>query len=644
MALARLDIDSVLKYADEEDADLLKEIGDRKASVQTEMDNFALLCDRFDNLYFPADVLDHAGASHWANHPSATTPGKSHISINTPPVYVDIPASLQSVPPVENMVALIPEDSARQIAAMTERLYFAWKDEESFELKAHQACVVKGLYGRTAAKVYWDDQLGRPTLRVVDQPRNLYLGWGTSDYTRLDWALYTYRQSAEGVYEDWGLRVERTGEDGMAAPIVLRPSVESGTVRWLYDIGLEVEVFDYWYRRPKGDGSRDRYGRIQMETWNCIFVGNIKVKEERHAEYDGMIPYVPLFNTYIPGVPDGRPELYDVESLLREKDERLTQGSQLLNKATEGQLFQLVGPEAPDVIPANAIPKPNRMAAPGPGNRVEKIDPWMPEFQLEAFLSRLDREIADVTGLNDLLRGLAPASVLSSSKAINALVANYEARIRIKRDLFYVWRREVWDMVSKIWASKTPALRDVLIGAARLDVEAPSLTPRDDMETAAMASNLVNSKLWSLQRGMDRVGVDDPESELDIIRHERTDASIFPADVQVMAQLMLLLRQLGFAPPEQAQIQAAQQNQSLANLRGLMGGNRATTAMNGPGEQPLLPPEAMPANTPEGQQVAGPPPPPPPAPGGTLTSQTLTQGGEASNRILSNTPVTPEGQ
>ena len=626
-----------MQYASEEDADLLHEIAERKSQLQQEMDHFGLMCDRFDNLYYPADVLAHAGASHWANHPSATTPGKSHISINVPPVYVDIPASLQSVPPVENMVALIPDDGARQLAAMTERLYFAWKDEEDFELKAHQACVVKGLYGRTAAKVFWDDDLGRPTLRVVDQPRNLYLGWGTSDYTRLDWALYTYRQSAEGVYEDWGLKVERTGPDGMAAPIVLRPTIEQSNVRWLYDIGLDVEIYDYWYRQPKGDGSRDRYGKIKMETWNCIFVGNIKVKQERYPEYDGMIPYVPLFNTYIPGVPDGRPELFDVESLLREKDERLTQGSQLLTKTVDGQLFQLVGPEAPDTVPANAIPKPNKMAAPGPGNRIEKIDPWMPEFQLEAFLSRLDREIADVTGLNDLLRGLAPATVLSSSKAINALVANYEARIRIKRDLFYVWRRTVWDMASKIWASKTPALKDVLIGAARLDVEAPSLTPRDDMETSAMAANLVNSKLWSLKRGMDRVGVDDPESETDIIRHERTDASMFPADVQVMAQLMILLRQLGFAPPEQANMQAQQQAQSLANLRGLMGGAQGAPSMNGPGEGAVLPPEAQPANTPQGQQLTGPPAPQPG--GGTLTSQTLTQGGEASNRLLNNAPV-----
>ena len=37
--------------------------------------------------------------------PVATTPGRTHISVNVPPVYVDVPARLQSVPPVENMVS-----------------------------------------------------------------------------------------------------------------------------------------------------------------------------------------------------------------------------------------------------------------------------------------------------------------------------------------------------------------------------------------------------------------------------------------------------------------------------------------------------------------------------------------------------------
>ncbi len=622
-------------------ADLLAEIADRKSRMQPDMDRFGTLCDRFDNLYYPNDVLAHAGASHWAEHPSAVTPGRAHVSLNVPPVYVDVPAALQSVVPIENMVSLETSDAGRNMAALVERLYFAWKDEEKFDLKTHQACVVKGLYGRTAAKVYWDADENRPCLRVVDQPRNLYLGWGTSDYTRLDWALYTYRQSPEGVYEDWGLEIggeqERAGDNIL--PFVLpsgRGTIVTSTARpWLNQMGLEVEVYDYWYRKPKAKQRKSQgaaYKGIQHETWNAIFVGNELVKNAVYPEYKGKIPYVVLFNTYVPGVPDGRPELYDIESLLREKDERITQGAQMLGRTVDGQLWQLVGPEAPDVVPTGVIPKPNKVVAPGAGNRIEAITPWMPEFQLEQYLSRLDRELNDVSGLNDLLRGMAPQAVLSSGKAITALVANYESRIRMKRDLLYLWRREVWEMASMLWAAKVPALRPVLSGVARLEISPPSLTPRDDMETSAMAANLVQSKLWTLKRGMDRVGVDDPEAELDILREESTDASIFPERVQVMAQLMTVLQSLGYGSPPGADQQAQQQAQSLASFRQQLGGQSGVPSLNAPGEQATPPPEAQPGNTPGGAPLSGP-----------IRSQTMVQGGQGSGRLLSETKIQPGG-
>jgi hypothetical protein len=625
---------------DPEENAVLQQIADRKYQVEPQQAAFAALCDRWDNLYYPETVLDHAGASHWASHPSATTPGRAHVSVNAPPVFVDIPASLQSVPPIENMVATVADEQGRQLAAMAERLYFAWKDEEQWELKGHKACVTKALYGITAGKVYWDPEKNRPCVTIVDQPRNLYLGWRTSDYKDLNWALYCYRQTAEGVYEEWGLEVDAEKDgDGTVIPYVIpiERSQQTGgitTTRAFAGQPMEVEVYDYWYRRPTKTKRRgNAYGGVKMETWNAIFVGNVCVKMERHPEYDGRIPYVPLFNTYIPGVPMGRPELFDIESLLLEKDERLTAGAQMLGKTVDGQYWQLVGPESPDTVPNGVMPKPNKVVAPGAGNRIEAITPWMPNFQLEQYLARIDREISDVSGLNELLRGLAPASVMSSSKAITALVANYEARVRIKRDLYYEWRQNIWELASVIWARKNRVLAPVLSGVAHLLATAPNLTPRDDMETAAMASNLVNSKLWSLSRGMDRVGVDDPESEEDIIRTESTDASLFPERVQTMTQLIAVLQSLG---QQQAAMAAAGQapggvnpEQGLAATRAAMGGQQGVPMLNAPEEQPVAPPpEVQPAN------VTGPE---------ALSSQTMVQGGEASGRILSQTEVPLNG-
>ena len=87
----------------------------------------------------------------------------------------------------------------------------------------------------------------------------------------------------------------------------------------------------------------------------------------------------------------------------------MTSGSQLMHNIVNAQYWQLVGPESPDQVPLGLRPKPNQVIAPGAGNRIEGITPWMPEFQLEQFLTRIDREMVDVSGLNDLLRGMAPA-------------------------------------------------------------------------------------------------------------------------------------------------------------------------------------------------------------------------------------------
>jgi hypothetical protein len=286
------------------------------------------------------------------------------------------------------------------------------------------------------------------------------------------------------------------------------------------------------------------------------------------------------------------------------------------------------------------------VVAPGAGNRIERIEPWMPEFQLEQYLGRIDREKVEVSGLNDLLLGLAPSTVLSSSKAINALVSNYETRIRMKRDLYYRWRKDVWRLAATVWASKDPAIREVLEKSRRIEMMPPSLTPRDDMEASQIALNLSTGKLWSQRRAMDRVGVDDPEREQDMIREERTDATMFPAEVQVLAQLLATLRNMGFGQQPEATAMAEEAASMMADQRALGGGMEGMPSMNGEGEQPMMPPEMLSEGAP---MPGGPGMPGEPMPlaqeGSKMISQTQIVGGEARNRLLSQVPLgaPPEG-
>jgi hypothetical protein len=622
---------------DELSRTMIEELAARVNSIVDEQQRFRLLCDRFDALYYPPDITE-GGSDIWPNDPGRRIPGRTHVSVNPAAAYVDIPASLQAVPPIENMLATDDTDSARDAAAQFERIYVAWKADQSYDLKRHKACTVKGLYGRTASKVYWDRETEKVCIEVVEQPRNLYMGYKADTYEKLEWAAYVIRMDPNAVREAFGVNVEARSSSGSVVPFTLfGDDTVSAARSWLNFGPAKIEVWDYWYRRaaPRQSAS----DRTRMETWNVIIAGNLVVRGPvKYSEYKGAIPFRPLFNTFIPGAPDGRSDLYDVEPLLREKTELITAGSQMIRSGVAGDFWQLIGENAP---PAGKIkPERNQVVYPGPGNRIEAITPFIAQFQFEQFLGRIDREGYVITGLNEMLIGLAPVQALNSSKAINALVSQFETRIALRRQLQYEWMRGNWSLASTIMAAKNPTVRAVIkAGAGRLDIQDPSLSPRDEFETAQRAAALVNAKLWSQRRGMDAVHVDDPETEQDMIREERTDATMFPADVQVMAQLMAALQSLGLQAPQAAQAQAQQQlGRGQNDLATALGGATMGQTNGAPGMaagMDQVPPEALtPGATPPGGAPAPFAQGPGPAAPQIGLAQTMIKEGKASSRIL----------
>lgn len=621
---------------DEDTKSLLTKLLHRIKSVELDHAIFREWCDRADGLYYAATILK-SGADLWPEHESAKVNGRQHVSVNLPTAYVDIPAALQAVEPIEDVLATDNTDEARDAAAATERLYVAWKQSEDFELKFHKAATVKGLYGRTAARVYWDpdgeDGAGKPCVEVIQQPRNLYFGWKNDNFDQLEWAAYRMWYEPNALTEQFGVEVT-PGKDGTDnVPMVFQSSwddVPSKVTNVMQ--GAKVEVWDYWYR--EAEWVRGKFKR--MKTMNYVVAGNVIIRQPtEYPEYKGKMPYVPLFNTFVPGMPGGRPDLYDIEPLIREEMEAVTRGSQMIANVTRGDAFQLVGPDSPTRVPNGMKPVIGGVIAPGPGNRIEVITPFIAQFQLEQYLTRIDRLKAQVSGLNDLLLGLAPAQVLSSSKAINALIANYESRISMRRKLLYTWRRKVWELALAVYAEKNADVKGIVSrGAGFLEITDPSLSPRDDMETMQRAINAVNNKLWSQRTAMNIVGIDDPETEQDLIRQERTDATLFPADVQVMAQLLGALQQLGLQAPGGVQ----QQAQGMASsgqdaLRQALGQQQNSTGMQSPDTQamppviPGAPPEAQPGNASGSGSLVTPPDSAP-------VMQGMIQNGQAKGRIM----------
>jgi hypothetical protein len=624
--------------ADEKTKALLISLEGRVNSVRQEHAIFTKWCDRADKMYYPETINESSGVDLWPEHESAKVNGRQHVSLSLPTPYIDVPAALQAVEPIEN---ILPTGSSQQevnAAAATERTYVAWKNAEDFDLKWHKAIVTKGLYGRTAARVYWDKDAeggGRPVVEVINQPRHLFMGWKTDNFEQLEWAAYRQYYEPNALTEEFGVQVTQvTGDDGHILPFVQQASWDDVPARPSAALGnTRIEVWDYWYRQAVWRGQKF----VRMDTYNMVVAGNVVLRPPTvYKEYKGRLPYVPLFNTFVPGVPNGRPDLYDIEPLIREKMERITNGSQMIANVTGGDAYQLVGPDAPMRVPQGLKPVKGGIVAPGPGNRIEVITPFIAQFQLEQFLVRIDRELATISGLNELLLGLAPAQVLSSSKAINALISNYEARLSIRRKLLYKWRRDVWTLALTIFAEKNETVRGIVErGSGFLDIQDPSLNPKDELETATRAINLMNAKLWSQRRAMDAVGVDDPETEQDFIREERTDATLFPADVQVMAQLLGALQSLGINAPQGAQAAAqAQAGSGTEGLRQALGAATPNGMPGGPGPGGAPEAEGITPPIPGASPNAGGEAPLISAPDNQPVMQGMVQGGEAKGRIM----------
>src|SRR5689334_4641373 len=108
---------------------LHRQLQARLSALATEQATFKALADRFDELFFTT-TIGPWGADLWADDPSATTPGRSHVSLTGhPKVYVIVPAALQSVEAIENMLATKNTKEAREAAADLERVRAAWKTE-----------------------------------------------------------------------------------------------------------------------------------------------------------------------------------------------------------------------------------------------------------------------------------------------------------------------------------------------------------------------------------------------------------------------------------------------------------------------------------------------------------------------------------
>lgn len=103
---------------------------------------------------------------------------------------------------------------------------------------------------------------------------------------------------------------------------------------------------------------------------------------------------------------------------------------------------------------------------------------------------------------------------------------------------------------------------DVLEGFENWKIIAPEITPRDMIEHTNNVIAKVQSKLMPLSVAMDDLGIENPEQMLALIEKERSNARLFPADVQANLSAMLLEQQIEQAAAQAEAMKAAQASQS----------------------------------------------------------------------------------
>jgi hypothetical protein len=597
---------------------LYAEIMLHKSQTDSEAAQRAELYRRMDDLYYPG-VVTKGGADHFIDDPRLKTDGNVHVSLNNPPPYVDIPADLQAMTPYINAVPDSAEKKDQEDADRREKMFWMFWDVCNMDLNLSVMSRIRSLYGAVAVKPYWDKDLKLPALTVIESPANLRIGWGASDFSRKDWALYCYSLSPQAVKEEWDLDVTTEVTPSGTTLMLVGSGTTDDPLNRKNTINirnpstyetLQVLVYDYWYKKD---------GKI----WNAIYVENHQVVDTAHPEYDD-VPYVFIPNGKIPGRPEGRPALYDVEQIFREYDERFSDYGQLIHKTLTKQQFQIVGgDDAPSELTKSMMPGEDRPAIMPPGCRLEAVVPHIPTFDFGAYVNKLDQKLAERTGMSDLILGLAGSRLVGSSKAINAELAMFVPRIALDREYLYVGIKELWAVVGKLWSRKDPKVGKILGDNFRIDIQPPEITPRDDVEQAQRVSMLLQNGVISLRTAMDWVGILNPSEEQDASRQENTDAALQPAKVMTLMQLMSLAQQLGYTNTQQAASQGPAQVNVPAGGPPPPGGSNAANQPGVTGTAENTPENAMAPNGAPAQ----------------LLSQTMLQGGKTTGRVLAQQKI-----
>lgn len=535
--------------------------------------------------------------------------GKIHITSNLIKPAVNIPARLEAKLPRITLKPTSTQDEAERIRAETaEKSVVTWLEASDWHIWMHDLTRGKHLYGKGVLKVFWNSAEKRPDVSVVENPANLRVGWGSSDFRQIDWALYEYSLSPFQIMRRWPqigvlpakepngpLQVIKVGGDH-SDPLGQRPN-NIPDLRPVYQPSdyerKQVKVWDYWYKDSKG------------KVYNCIIVGE-RVEAERayHRELAD-IPYIVIENDHEPGSPEGISSIADLLDLQEEINRLLSMGVQLIvdNLDPAWQVDD-------DSFPAGRVPKAGEIIPAGEGKQIRAIEKPVNTFPVEQVLDRLLDQYHRVSGLSPIMFG-DPSGSQVSGRALAVMMDAYANRGDPRRDRLYAGLKELiifWSIMVERLNPKVAGrgMKPIFDGLRAWTIVGPEITPKDVIEATTNEINKVNAKIQSRRSAMDNLGIDSPEDELDLIAEELSDLQLNPAEVQLQMAVYAALQQLGLSAD---QLQGAlnpneqQAGQGAANIAQQQAQPALTQDQNEAGAQPATAPGGAPGGGPLGLTV-----------------------------------------
>lgn len=485
-------------------------------------------------------------------------PGMVHITHNIIAPAVLTESRIESILPKAHLDADSSTGEVRERAEKAEKIGLRWLEASGWETWLNEATLPKSIYGKVVLKPYWDVEEKRPDVSIIDTPEHLRIGWGSSDYTVKDWALYEFSLSpieamrrfpelrinppkSKGgpleVYRhsDHADPLDQVSEGGQTIDNMRNPSFQVSDYEQ-----KQVRVWDYWYK----DISSIK---------NAFFVEGVLVASPKDHSYYPDLPFIVIQHDREPGSPEGMGDVEPLLDIQMQLNQALSHWSQLIVDEID-PAWQIDA----DSVPGGMVPMAGEIIAAGEGRRITPIEKGVNQFPIQALVDTLMKSFHFRSGLSEILFALPPGAQ-TAGRALAIQIEAAANRIDPRRARLYKGLRDLMIFWFYMGEKINPAfpvgenedgspvmgnLRDITEGFRRWMFIAPEITPRDNLELITAVVNKLNAKLISLEDAMDELGVNSPLEMIQKIEAERMNPKLFPGDTQAYVAVLNMLQQL----------------------------------------------------------------------------------------------------